>query len=80
MMIFDRFPDEKRAMNFMRHVERTFGRKAQMFHSQEESNKVDPFPFELKAPIVLVERNDNCTGEGPIRNAAVNYGGEFAGT
>lgn len=80
MMIFDRFPDNKRAINFMRCVERSYGRKAQLFHSQEESNKVDPFPFQLIAPIVLVERRDDCSGEAEITKLVANYGGEFAGT
>lgn len=80
MMIFNKFPDNKRALNFMRCVERSYGRKAQLFHSQEQSNKVDPSPFELIPPIVLVERRDDCSGEDEITALVNNYGGEFAGT
>ncbi len=80
MLIFDSFATVELAKQFARHVETDFGSKALVFDSQEESNKVDPFPFELLPPIVLVERDDQYSGEKPIETSVVQFGGTFAGT
>ena len=80
MLIFDSFASVKRANEFARHVERTFGRKALVFESQADSDKFDPFPFELFPPIVLVERDDHYSGEKPIEASVVQFGGVWAGT
>jgi hypothetical protein len=68
-LIFDRFKTRKKAEAFAAHVRETYKRKASVYDSQEASqgpnggfpkdNDVevyDIFPYELTAPIVLVER------------------------
>lgn len=82
MLIFDRFPNQSRAQAFADYCIDHFGRNADVFKSQQESNKVDPFPYQLTAPIVLVERDGD---EGPeleptIEQAVTLFGGTFAGT
>jgi hypothetical protein len=80
MLIFDSFASMKRASEFARHVETTFGHKALVFDSPEESNKVDPFPFRLFPPIVLVERDESYRVEEAIETTVDQFGGKFAGT
>jgi hypothetical protein len=79
MLIFDQFRNLRSAKLFA-HDMGLLGRQAQVFESQEESNKVDPFPFQLVPPIVLVQRCDPATEERIERDAKAIYGGTFAGT
>jgi hypothetical protein len=90
MLIFDNFATRKQAEAF------AAAHNGQVFDSQEESNAVDPFPFELRAPIVLIDR-PNLSGilgienedeavkmeqriEADIIKDVEMYGGTFAGT
>ena len=80
MLIFDSFKSMESARQFARHVQDAFGRSAQVFDSKAESDNVDPFPFNLHPPIVLVERNDAFEGEEPIEASVEQFSGVFAGT
>lgn len=80
MLIFDKFPTRSHADQFASAVRGSFGRSVVVCESQEESNRHDPFPFELKPPIVLVERNEAYSGEEPIERLVVEFEGTFAGT
>ena len=79
MLIFDKFPSSLKAETFAEHVRLKHGLSASVFDSQEESNKVDIFPFALNPPIVLVERADGKT-EVTVENLVVAFDGTFAGT
>jgi hypothetical protein len=82
MLIFDQFPTRKRAEDFAGHLRDTFGRATRVCDSQEESNKHDPFPFELQPPIVLVERDVEIGSklESKIERLVAQFDGAFAGT
>lgn len=82
MLIFDRFPDHKHADAFAIAVRDTFRRSTQVFDSQKKSNAVDPFPFELQPPIVLVERDspDGEQLERQIEKYVLEFNSVFAGT
>lgn len=80
MLIFDHFPDRLQAVGFASHVRATTGRDARVYNSQDESNAVDPYPFVLVPPIVLVSRVGKWSDEEYIELAVTRFGGEFAGT
>lgn len=82
MLIFHRFKDLKQADDFAICVRDTFGRASRIFNSQEESDKFDPFPFELSPPIVLIERDgdDGLELEPKIEKLVEEFNGSFAGT
>ena len=80
MLIFDHFPDRCKAVGFASHVRATTGRDAKVYATQAESDAVDPFPFVLVSPIVLVSREDDLSGEEAIELAVYRFGGECAGT
>ena len=80
MLIFDRFPSLDNAQRFAASVNKTFGREALVFTSQEESDKHDMFPFTLEAPIVLVSRDDDSGKEARIVSSVKPFNGSFAGT
>lgn len=78
-MIFDRFKTRKQARDYAKAIKRYHGLEAKVYLNQEESNKDDPFPFELTPPIVLIERS-TMGREIQARRLAVMYDGQFAGT
>jgi hypothetical protein len=81
MLIFDGFSSKEKAEDYARAVTEKFKRSATVYDSQEQSNAVDPFPFELSPPIVLVERLEiGDELEDEIEDMVHGYGGEFAGT
>ena len=80
MIIFDQFPDQEHANKFAAHVRDTLGRTSFVYDSQVESNKHDPFPFQLQPPIVLVERAATPEKESEITALVENFQGAFAGT
>jgi len=80
MMIFDQFPSRDEAEQFAAHVKRRDKRSARVFDSQDDSNRVDPFPYRLEAPIVLVERNEDLSGEKKFHRVVLRFGGRFSGT
>jgi hypothetical protein len=78
-MIFDRFPTRDHASAFARHVAATYDLNVRVFDSAREAAEADYFPFELTAPVVLVDRSDELE-ERPIEESVLAYGGTFAGT
>lgn len=79
MLIFHKFPSEEQAKQFRKFVHETTDLGATICASQEESDQLDPFPCELTAPIVLVDRTYDWREE-EVERWAKNFGGEFAGT
>jgi len=79
MLIFDKFADMNQAQAFATAVGKQLKLKTHVCKSQEESNKLDIFPFELHPPIVLVDRADEKVEKAAIA-LAKQYGAEFAGT
>lgn len=86
MLIFDNFPSEAHARDFAAAVEKDFKLKTWFFTDQQKSNEVEPFPFELVPPIVLVERPVDATAdidfesENKVEQSVSAFGGTFAGT
>ena len=91
MLIFEKFENVEKAETFAQAIRTEFFRKAIVCNSQEESDKFDVFPYELKPVIVLVERIDyeedmdgkavdQIERETEIEKFVESYGGEFAGT
>jgi hypothetical protein len=80
MLIFYRFPSRKKAEAYAMCVTEKYGRSATVYDTQEQSAAVDPFPFRLLPPIVLVERDEELTLEDEIAATVKRYGGKFAGT
>ncbi len=79
-LVFDGFADEKTANKFADKVKKSFKLDSLVFLSQEESDEVDPFPFVLNPPIVLVKRSDDDVVESKVIKAVEAFGGEWAGT
>lgn len=79
MLIFDSFANQQSAENFVKAVADEYGLTAEIFDNQEQSDAVDPFPFKLEAPIVLVQRSHHSTENGVIKLAKIHFG-DFAGT
>lgn len=79
MLIFDSFTYREQAEKFAKDVLDKHGLQAEVFDSQKESNAVDPFPFVLEAPIVLVQRA-NPSIEDEVIKLAKLHTGDFAGT
>lgn len=90
MLIFDEFPSEDAAREFMEQIRVQHGRDTWLFMSQEESDELDPFPCELTPPIVYVERHErphtvaarqrDTQSEEKIVRLVEEFGGSFAGT
>lgn len=82
--IFDGFPSELDAARFASAVEEAGMEAVGPFGSQAESDAEDPFPFQLNAPIVHVERPDDGAQDDRARRQATRlaerFGGRFAGT
>jgi hypothetical protein len=79
MLIFHKFSSLEQAAAFARSVTQREKLPASFHATQDESNAVDPFPFELLPPIVLVGRGDLGIEEA-LRVRVQDFGGEFAGT
>jgi len=80
MLIFDSFPDRQAAEDFATHLQNEEKLGSSIYDSQDESNKVDPFPFELKPPIVLVSRLGWTKDELRVQRSVLKFKGRFAGT
>ena len=78
MLIFDRFPNEEKAREFMAAITKEFGLTTHFVRSEDgylfgENQKInneapmrgalEVFPFELKPPIVLIERHQRWRAE-----------------
>ena len=79
MLIFDHFPTRAKASAFAE------AHGGKVYDSQEESDKVDPFPSELVPPIVLVRNatdddNRDAYDDNKIIKSVKKFGGDFAGT
>jgi hypothetical protein len=84
-LIFDKFPTREHADKFALDVCHHYGLDATVFASEEDAFEHDPFPFDLTAPIVHVERPDVSPSEDEaieryIERLVTHYGGAFAGT
>lgn len=79
MLIFDRFASRNHANNFVDWVASNHGLRCTIHDSQQSSNAVDPFPFMLDPPIVLVQRASLETEEA-VEASVTLFGGVFAGT
>jgi hypothetical protein len=91
MLIFERFPSMERAGEFALYCTLAFGREAIVCRDQEESQTIDPFPYVLEGPLVLVERENidydnplavqaDLAREKEIAASVVKFHGQFAGT
>jgi len=78
--IFDSFANTERAEGFVAAVKDKYDLEAEVFDTQQESDAVDPFPFVLTPPIVLVERLGGNKQEENLKRLVREYGGDFAGT
>ena len=58
MLIFHQFPSREHADAFAQSVSEQEKLSASVHATQDESNLVDPFSYELTPPIVLVGRGD----------------------
>jgi len=79
-MIFDGFPNRQAAEDFAEHIHTKYQRRTWICDSQADSDELDPFPFMLNPPIVLVDRLEDSSGESRIERAVGKFGGRFAGT
>lgn len=79
MLVLDSFPSYEQANAFASMVRKKFGLRITVCDSQIESDMVDPFPFELTPPIVLVERTEGEV-EDAIERSVGKFHGRFAGT
>lgn len=81
MLIFHRFPDAQEATAFAVAVAAAYPDLGWVVCStQAHSNQLDPFPYELTAPIVLIDRPYRLGAEAAIEAKAAEFRGEFAGT
>lgn len=79
-MIFDRFPSEVAALAFA--ISATcdlYGVQWSIHSNPESANAVDPFPYVLTPPIVLVDRCED-EDERKIESLVKHFGGVLAGT
>lgn len=79
-LIFDQFKSREHADKFALDVKQRFGLGTQVFTTEEEAFQHDPFPFDLQAPIVHVDRSEDAGVERYVERWATHYGGVFAGT
>lgn len=77
MLIFDSFETLEKAEAFASFVRGGIGYGAKAY--SERRDDIDPFPFELTAPVVYVVRASEKI-EAEMREVAKRYGGVFAGT
>lgn len=80
MLIYDRFPTLWDAETFAKGVEIDHGLDCFVHSDAEAARAMDPFPGELVAPVVLVERPDDDELEASLTRYAEQLGGTFAGT
>ena len=79
-MVFHRFRDEAWALSFGVSVRAAWpDLEWSLCSTQDHSDCIDPFPFALQPPIVLVDRADAET-EAALERAVAGFFGEMAGT
>ena len=80
MLIFYEFPNRKKAQEFIEAVKEIFPKQEGIIcKSHDASDKIDPFPFKLTPPIVLLLR-DEMLHEVAMEAIAPWFGGRCAGT
>ena len=80
MLIFDDFLSERTAQKFAGACKRRFAKDAIVCQNQDESDAIDPFPFALRPPIVLVERDAAVELEDEIIQEVESFKGRYFGT
>lgn len=83
--IFDRFPAEQNARDFIGRVEIDHpGIGGLLFTDEAEAFEHDPFPFELVPPIVHIDRPDDPDADQDLCNELCQlvdeFNGAYAGT
>lgn len=88
MLIFHAFKSKKDAEAFTKAAEKRWNSLhcssegefyGEVFDGQDASNEVDPFPFELTPPIVVIVRGDS-PWEASMEELVEDFAGRFAGT
>lgn len=79
MLVFDRFPNKKKAIKFSENIKDKIGLDARVFDSQDASDEVYAFPYGLQAPIVLVQSH-NLRVDEFVEGISHLYGGLLAGS
>ena len=74
-LIFDNFSADH-ALAFGRNTRR----KWVITNDPSWATDIGAFPFETKRHVVLIQRNDEHTGEDEIIASVKEFGGQFAGT
>ena len=82
MLIFDHFPSLEHAIDFAHKVRVDHTREAIVCRNQGQSDAIDPYPWALISPIVLVTRSESIGDEAEqhIERLATKFHGTFAGT
>ncbi len=80
MLIFDRFPDIRRAESFAAAAQALTKQPSIVCRTQDEFDAHDVFPWELDFPVVLVPRLDSTEDEEKVELLVEEFSGEFAGT
>jgi hypothetical protein len=80
MYIFDSFPSREAANRFVEQVADELELEATAYSEQRDD--VDPFPGQLRPPVVYVERpvDERLEVEEPLVVIAGSLGGRFVGT
>lgn len=78
MLIFDSFRTVGEATAFADKVKEFLGLDADAY--TERRDDIDPFPFELVAPVVYVDRPEYTGTERLVCGMVGRYNGRFAGT
>lgn len=86
-LIYHKFPDREQADLFARSVRAGYDIGSQVYDDPDKAADAAVFPFELTAPVVLVDRPDNWhtdpdypAREAQLEQLAQSLGGVFAGT
>ncbi len=78
MLIFDRFPSQEIAETLLE-LCKEVKIECYLCQKQEDSDHIDPFPYTLYPPIVLIERG-RAEWEKRVIGVFQKYGARFAGT
>lgn len=79
-LIFDGFKTRRDALEFARAVASRYQLPCRICDNQLQSDAIDPFPYELTPPIVLVDRSHDQATEANVEKLVGRFHGSFAGT
>jgi len=79
-MIFHRFPNHSRAVQFAAAASELLEDDVAVFTSVHDAQQADPIQVELVAPVVHVARQDDPELEQTVEQLVAVFGGSFAGT